>query len=113
MPNVITARVVRVLAPDASPLRPGALVITHSVTIANWRRTGLEETPRWRLRVTLVNDTHETGCPWSFRPAYTIEEHVKPDMREPGDWVPRYAYRTHDKALAQLEVLADKEPHNA
>jgi hypothetical protein len=112
MPNVITTHVTETLAPAAEPRHRDGIVVTHEVTWRNWRQTGLEEQPRWRLRVTVTNVTTQTDEPWTFAPLYVLEEHdvdhEAPVCRRPGCWVVRYSYGSHDQALAQLERLANK-----
>lgn len=110
MPNVITSRVSRVLEPAANPTNPNGLVVTHSVTIREWRNSGLVETPRWRLRVALLSNTIESGEPWTYKPIHLIEEHDPSVGTGALSWVIRYSYRSHDEALAQLEALAEREP---
>ena len=110
MPNVITSRVSRVLEPAANPTNPNGLVVTHSVTIREWRNNGLVETPRWRLRAALLSNTIESGDPWTYKVVYLIEEHDPSVGHAALAWVIRYSYRSHDEALAQLEALAEREP---
>lgn len=110
MPNVITSRVSRVLEPAANPTNPNGLVVTHSVTIREWRNSGLVETPRWRLRAALLSNTIESGEPWSYKVVHLIEEHDPSVGTGALAWVIRYSYRSHDEALAQLEALAEREP---
>ena len=110
MPNVITSRVSRVLEATANPMNPSGLVVTHSVTVREWKRSGLVETPRWRLRAALLNATIDSGEPWTYRVVYLIEEHDPSVLTPSLAWIIRYKYNNHDEALAQLERLAELEP---
>lgn len=110
MPNVITSRVSRVLDPAANPMNPNGLVVTHSVTVREWKNSGLVETPRWRLRAAMLSNTIESGEPWTYKVVYLIEEHDLSVGTGSLAWVIRYSYRSHDEALGQLEALAEREP---